>query len=256
MSYRPNGDYNLDVLRGLVTGHSMISIRGHDETVPNGGPFGLSPQFGVGGYSFDQSVISATAAVVGVASTDNVADNVAGTGALTVQVSGLDASGVAQVETVTMTGQTAVNTVATFSAVFQIQVLTTGAGNKNAGNLYCGTGTFTAGIPAVRMLSMDVGFNISLSGYYVVPAGKTLYIRQIITTVATSNKDAEISAETSPDGILWYTQAPFGQKTGMFVSDVVALPGLPAGTHIKLTALGTAADTDCFAIMGGELVDD
>ena len=256
MTYRPNGDYNLDVRRGLVAGHEMISIRGHDETVPNGGPFGLSPQFGVNGYSFDQSAISATPAVVGVASTDNTNDNAGGTGALTVQVSGLDSSGNAQSETVTMTGQTAVNTVATFSAVFLLRVLTTGTANANTGTIYCGTGTFTAGVPAVRMLSMEIGFNISMSGYYVVPAGKTLYMREYFSTLAVTNKSSETFVETSSDGILWYRQAPFGVESGSIVTPVRSMPGLPAGTHIQFTSSGLAAGTDCFTVLQSELVDD
>jgi hypothetical protein len=255
MTYRPNGDYNLDVLEGKVAGHNMISIRGHDETVPNGGPFGLSPQFGTNSFQFDQSAISATPAVVGVASTDNTNDNVAGTGALTVQVQGLDAAGAAQNETITMAGQTATNTINTFSAVFKLQVMTTGSNNRNTGTIYCGTGTFTAGVPAVRMLSMEVGFNNSMSGYYVVPAGKTLYIRQIIGTVSVALKSSEIYVESSPDGIFWTRQTPFGLESAAFVSKVIALPGLPAGTHIQTTAVAASANTDIFSIMAGELVD-
>ena len=255
MTYRPNGDYNTDVRRGLVAGHEMISIRGHDETVPNGGPFGLSPQFGLNSFSFDQSVISVTPAVVGVASTDNTGDNAAGTGALTVQVIGLDAAGAAQSETVTMTGQTAVNTVATFSAVFSLRVLTKGANNANTGTIYCGTGTFTAGIPAVRMLSMEIGFNTSLSGYYIVPAGKTLYLKEFISTVAVGTKEAEVFVEISPDGILWYKEAPFGLGNSSLWHPLISQPALPEGTHVQIQASATSASTDVLAILSGELVD-
>jgi len=256
MTYRPNGDYNTDVRRGVVAGRQMMSIRGHDETVPNGGPFGLSPQFGIGGYSFDQSAISATPAVVGVASTDNTNDNVAGTGALTVLVDGLDSSGNAQSETVTMTGTTAVNTVNTYSAVYFLRVLTTGSNNANTGTIYCGTGTFTAGVPAVRMLSMDVGFNVSLSAYYVVPAGKTLYIKEFIGTVLIGKEDAEIYIETSSDGILWHRDAAFGLSSGNLWHPLISQPGLAAGSHVQMQAQSGAANTDITAIISGELVDD
>ena len=249
-------DYNLEVLRGNVSGHSMISIRGHDNTVPNGGPFGLSQGFGAGGYHFDQSAIAATPAAVSVASTDNTNDNAAGTGALTVRLIGLDASGDAQFETLTMNGTTAVASSNTYSAVHTLQVLTTGSNNANTGIIYAGTGTFTSGVPAVRMLSMTIGFNISLSGYYVVPNAKTLYIRQFIGTVGSSNKDVQIYIETSADGILWYKQIEFGLEAGDIALDVVALPGMVAGTHIKLQAAGGAASTDATAILGCELVDN
>lgn len=256
MSRQFTRDYTTEVILGNVAGRTRVNIRGHDPTVPNGGPFGLSPGFGTNGFTFDQSAISATPAVVGVASTDNVNDNAAGTGALTVRVIGLDSSGDAATEDVTMTGQTAVNTVATFSAVFQLLTLTTGSNNANTGTLYCGTGVFTSGIPAVRMLSMEVGYNISLSGYYVVPNAKSLVLRQFIATIGTSNKDVEVFIETSSDGILWFIQGPFGLTSGTLTTPIIALPTLAAGTHIRLQATGSAADTDVTAIIAGELIDD
>ena len=233
-----------------------MSIRGHDPTVPNGGPFTLSPTFGTNAFIIDQSAIDATPAVVGVASTDNVNDTGGGTGALTVRVFGLDSSGNLATEDVTMTGTTEVNTVATFSAVFQLLVLTTGSNNANTGTLYCGTGTFTAGVPAVRMLSMEIGYNISLSGYFVVPNAKTLVLRQFIATIGTSNKDVIVFIETSSEGSQWATQGPFGLEAGDFTTDIIALPAFVAGTHLRLTAQGGAAGTVVTAIIAGELIDD
>jgi hypothetical protein len=256
MSYLPGIDYRLEVLKGNVAGASRVNIRGHDETVPNGGPFTLSDQFGVNGYDVDQSAISATPAVVGVASTDNTNDNSGGTGALTVRVTGLDSSGNLATEDVTMTGTTAANTVATWSAVYQVLVLTTGSNNANTGTIWVGTGAFTAGVPAVRMLSMEIGSNISLTGYYVVPTGKTLYLIQLITTVGTTNKDVQVYVESSSDGSQWYTQGPFGLGSGDFTTDIVALPGFAAGTHLRLRAKGSAANTDVVMIIAGELIDD
>ena len=239
MAYVGQKDYNLEVLSGNVPGHAMVNIRGHDNTVPNGGPFGLSQGFGAGGYVFDHTN-----------------DNVAGTGALTVRISGLDASGNAQSNDVTMTGTTAANTASTFSAVFQVMVLTTGSSNFNTGVIYVGTGTFTAGIPAVRMLSMTISFNISLSAYYVVPTGKTLYARQFISTVGSSNKDVQIFIVTSSDGIQMYKQIEFGLEGGELTTDIIGLPGFVAGTHISLLASGGAAGTDVTAIVAGELIDN
>ena len=102
------GAYNLEVLRGNIPGHSMISMRGHDHTVPNGGPFGLSPQFGGSSHQFDQSALKTTPAAVAVASTDNTNDNAAGTGALTVRITGLDSNGDGQTANETMNGTTEV----------------------------------------------------------------------------------------------------------------------------------------------------
>lgn len=249
-------DYNIEVILGNVAGRARVSIRGHDETVPNGGPFGLSPNFGLGGYQFDQSAIDATPAVVAVASTDNTNDKAAGTGALTVRIFGLDSSGNAQTEDVTMNGTTEATTSNTFSAVHRLEVLTTGSNNANTGTIHCGTGTFTAGVPAVRMLSMEVGHNISLSGYYVVPNAKTLVLRQFIATMSSSTKEVEVDIETSSDGAQWVTQEPFGLEAGDFTTNIISLPKLVAGTHIRLRARGAAASTVVTAILAGELIDD
>ena len=249
-------DYNLDVLRGKVPGHSMISVQGHDNSVPNGGPFDLSPTFGSNSFNVDQSAIAAVPAVVGVASTDDTKDNVGNVGALTARVFGLDASGNSQINDVILTGQTEVFTADTFSAVTNITVLTAGSENDNAGTLYVGTGTFTSGIPAVRMLSMEIGHNNSFTGYYVVPTGKTLYLRQFLVTIATSNKDAVVHILIGSDGILWITRGEFGLEGGDLTTPVIAIPGLPAGTHLKLTAQGSAMSTNVTAILAGELVDD
>ena len=257
MSYKPytKHDYGVDVELGLVTGRSRVSIVGHDPTVPNGGPYTLSPQFGTNGYTVDQSAIAATPAVVGVASTDNTNDNAAGTGALTVSIAGLDASGNAQSETVTMTGQTAANTVATFSAVHTITVLTTGSNNANTGTIYVGTGTFTAGVPAVRMLSVEIGSNISRTAYYVIPTGKTGVLLHFGITVAGTSKDAEVHILTSTDGILWLELFPFGSGAGSFNTKVNAGGAMAAGTHIKMEAHGAAANTDVTAYVALELAD-
>ncbi len=257
MSRQFSRDYITELNLGNIAGRAGVNIRGHDATVPNGGPFGLSPGFGGGSYQFDQSAIdrNATPAVVEVASTDNTNDNVAGTGALTVRVFGLDASGNAQTNDVTMTGQTEVATGSTFSAVHQLAVLTTGSNNANVGTIYCGTGTFTSGIPAVRMMSMQVGHNISLGAYYVVPLGKRFVLRQFVGTIATGNKDVEIRIETSLEGSQWITQAPFGLEAGDFAVSVIALPPIASGVHIRLRALGLAS-ANVTAFLAGELVDD
>ena len=258
MSRQFTRDYNLEVLRGNISGHSMVNIRGHDDSVPSGGPFGLSATFGGASYQFDQSAIdrAATPAVVGVASTDNTKDNVGNVGALTVRVFGLDSSGNEQTNDVTLTGTTAVNTASTFSAVHQVLVLTTGSENDNSGNIWVGTGTFTAGVPAVRMLSMDIGFNVSLSAYYVVPLGASFFPRQFVFTIQTGTKEASVNIETSPDGVQWTNQIEFGLEGGSDAFSIIALPGFVTGTHVRLRATGTAASTAITAILAGELVDD
>ena len=256
MTYLGTKDYNLEVRLGNVPGVTMATIAGHDDTVPNGGPFGLSDGFGGAGYQFNQSVIAATPAVLTVSSTDNTADNVAGAGALTVRVTGLDASGDLQTEDVTMAGTTGVNTVATFSAYLSHQVLTTGANNVNAGRIWVGTGTVTAGVPAVRMGTIRAGDNLSRAGYYVVPNAKKLVLTHFVASIASQGtKDGIIYLSYSADGILWYVLAEFDLRAFVMDPEVFSVPPFVAGTHIQLTAASSAAATPVSCFLEGYLVD-
>jgi hypothetical protein len=253
MTYIGNRDYDLEVRRGNVPGHAKVSVRAHDEALTT-----TKTTVHPGGVSgdIDQSAIFATPAVVGVASTDNTNDAPAGTGALTVRVTGLNSSGVPATEDITMNGQTAVNTVATFSAVFALTVLTTGSGNSNVGTLWCGTGTFTAGVPAVKLCSMDPGENQSQTGYYVVPTGKKLYLQHFRLTVSTTNKEVEVWIESSTDGSQWKSEGRIGLETGSFQGPMNEFDEIAADTHLRVVAESSAAGTDITVMIGAELVDD
>ncbi len=243
---------NLEVLMGNVAGHSMVNITGHDDALTTTQTT-LHPTGSTS--NIDQSAIHATPAVVSMASTDNTADAVSGNGLLTVTVIGLDASGDAQTEVVTMTGRTKANTIATFSAVNGLRAATVGSGKKNAGTIWCGTGTFTAGVPAVRIFALHIGANVGQTAYYTVPAGKTLYFRKFTTTIGTLNKDIEYFVEQSTDGLFWYKETTLPMIGDNFHGDIIALSGIVAGSHIRIEALGSAT-TSVTAILSCELVDD
>jgi len=129
-------------------------------------------------------------------------DTSAGTGARTVKISGLDGDYNEVSETVTLSGQTAVNTTNSFIRVFRMEVLTAGTGEKNAGKVYAGTGTVTSGVPANKYGVIAVGDNQTLMALWTVPAGYTAYLYQ--TTIAagctTANKLIEASVLARPDG--------------------------------------------------------
>ena len=118
----------------------------------------------------------------------SAADTAAGTGARTVQVKGIDTSFAAFSENLTLNGQTSVNLVtANVLLINSIEVLTTGSGNLNAGNIQIGTGANTAGDPAVTHAYLAISSETTVAGsgnkthsfIYGVPANKTLLCRNI-----------------------------------------------------------------------------
>jgi len=132
----------------------------------------------------EQSVYTPLAAAMSspyCASSDNTNDNVGGTGCRTMRVSGVNTSYTAFSETLTMTGTTSVNlTTANILSINKMQCLTAGTTFNNTGTIRCGTGTNTAGTPAVVHGRMSIGYGISQSFIYTVPAGHTLVCKDFV----------------------------------------------------------------------------
>ena len=78
-----------------------------------------------------------TAAAVVELISDSGNDDVAGTGALTCKVTGLDGDYALVTETFTMTGAVAVVGTQLFMRVLKVEVLTAGTGGTNAGAIDC-----------------------------------------------------------------------------------------------------------------------
>jgi len=103
-------------------------------------------------------------------SSSSTADDGGGTGALTVRIWGLDANYAAITEDIILTGQTEVNTVNEYLRIYRMRVLTSGTGLTNAGNIWAGTGTVTAGVPAVKYAMMPATDGSTSMCIYTIPA--------------------------------------------------------------------------------------
>jgi hypothetical protein len=126
-------------------------------------------------------------------SSSNANDTSAGTGARTIQISGLDGSYNEVSETITMNGQTAVTTSNSYIRMNRALVLTAGSGGANAGIIYVGTGTVTAGVPVNKYTTINGdGLNQSLQAFWTVPAGYTAYIYQTNISTGTSTQTPAI----------------------------------------------------------------
>ena len=147
-------------------------------------------------------------------SSSSTNDDVAGTGALTVSVQGVDEDYAEISETVILTGQTAALTTKEFLRVHRMVILSAGTGLVNAGIVYAGTGAVGTGKPAVVNCLISIGACQSEVAYYTVPAGKTLYVSGIYAGIGfdTTQRAADIVLYARPLGEVF--QLKFGLTSG------------------------------------------
>jgi hypothetical protein len=162
-----NEPFELQVARGQISWHRTLFKYGSNPDITTVEETVWS-QGGIYSYPSAASVMSV--------SSSSANDAGAGTGARTVTVSGLDANYNEISETITLSGQTGVNTTLSFLRVFRAFVVTAGSGGTAAGTIYVGTGTITLGVPANIYSAIPLGANQTLMSLWTVPAGYTAYL--------------------------------------------------------------------------------
>jgi len=167
--------FDLQVSRDQITGHIRVFDFGINNSV---GTAVSTIWTGSATYAFP------AAATVMKVSSGSANDAAAGTGARTVLITGLDTNYAVISETVTLNGQTAVNTANSYLRINGMEVLTTGSGNTSAGVIYIGTGTVTTGVPANVYGIIPLAYNQSTQAVYTVPAGYTAYLSSYTFTSA------------------------------------------------------------------------
>jgi hypothetical protein len=161
--------FDLQVSRGQIQGHRNVTVFGFNPDVD-------TTQVSV--WPLPSLITFPTSAIQMTVSSTSANDTSAGTGARTVVVQGLDANYNEVTETVTMNGQTAVTMTASLLRVNYAYVATAGSGNSAAGDIYIGTGTVTAGVPATAYNIIKFDYNNTTTGSYTIPAGYTGYVSQ------------------------------------------------------------------------------
>ena len=106
-------------------------------------------------------------------------DTDGGTGAHQVTVEGLNELLQPIEEMIYLNGQTPVYLQDEFAHVNQVKVVKCGATFYNEGIIHVGTGTVTAGVPAISYEQVAIRDSISHTVRYVVPSGKRLRIKRI-----------------------------------------------------------------------------
>lgn len=183
--------FELQVGRGQIPGHSVIHVFGHSPDVDQT-EVTIWPAAGLLGHPAAPTIMK-----ISSSSTDDAS---AGTGARTVYILGVNGTGGYVSETVTLNGQTEVNTVHEYDAIERMVVVSVGSGGVNAGIVYAGTGTVTAGVPAVPYSAIGVGDNLSLVGHWTCPTGFTGYLVFGSITTGTANANQYITARLKQRG--------------------------------------------------------
>jgi hypothetical protein len=227
--------FELQVARGQISWHIPITVFGFnpdvdttEETVWPGGGIISHP----------------SAALQWKVSSSNANDTSAGTGARTVVINGLDANYNQVTETVTLNGQTEVLTTNSLLRINSAYVATAGSGNSAAGNIYFGTGTVTAGVPATVWQIILFDYNSTVTGHYTVPAGYTAYMDtgQISAGQATGSSQIIGRLLASGTNNIRTTAALVTLNNGAATYDFFVPISFPEKTDIEASAIGSAAN--------------
>lgn len=225
-------DFLLEVAKGNVPGHEVLHKFGHNEAV--GTSFEtLWEKGGIYVYLSSPSVLKI--------SSDDVNDASGGTGAITVEVIGLDSDFLDLTETITLNGQTAVNTSNQYSRVFRMIIRSAGSGGENAGTVYAGTGNVVGGVPANIFAQIDPGANQTLMAVFTIADNKTGFFLQEYLSAAKA-QDITTTIRVRPTGEVFQQKAHMELFQNNYIYPFLAsAPRLDGRTDIEARAKTTAA---------------
>jgi len=165
MAYKFNDDYRYKIALGQVNGATTVNKFGYNPDVDTTTDPEIIAFFG-GTFA-----IMTSADTLDVVS-DDAQDGVAGTGALTVLITGIDGSHNTITETVTMNGVSAVTTSNSFLGVNRVVVLSSGTDDANKGNITIDDTAGTVGTQAY----IPAGQSVTQQCLYHTPISKTLLL--------------------------------------------------------------------------------
>jgi len=241
--------FELQIARGQIAFHKTIFKFGFNPDIDDS----LETVWAEGGlYSY------LSAATVLKVSSSSTADDEGSTGAETVELFGLDENYNEINEIVTLNGQTAVNTTKEYLRINRMVVRSAGSGGTNAGVIYAGTGTVTAGVPANKYATVAVGDGQTLMALWTVPAGYTAYLYQSHVTAActTSNKLLTATVVARPFGEVFQVKDKFGiQVDGGDINQVYRFPlKFTEKTDIEVRAIADAGSANVEVSAGLDII--
>lgn len=239
----------LDIARGLYPDAKPLMKWAHNPSLT-----GLwETVWGLGGtHTFPASAMTMTI------SSDNANDTLTGTGAQKVLVNGLDGDYNEILEEVELNGLTPVTTTNAFFRINGLFVTQAGSSMVNAGIIYIGSGTVTAGVPATAYNAITTETHCrSASGFLTVPAGKTLYLCKLKTGSSATNGRLQsqlrsVSPTTKVDTVL----AQMDTAGGVFDFEMPTPYPFEEKTDLYIRANLSGTDRPVFAIMCSVLVNN
>ena len=171
MTYIGHKDFYTEVMKGNIPGHSMVHKFGRRASVANGAWNGLLTANAT-------YVLLSSAATLRLAAGD-VNDDAGGTGAQSVHIYGLSATGTLQDEIIVTNGTTiSASSASTYTRCFRVHVEDCGAyGGYNAGAVTVET---TGGTDIIEIVA---GEGQTQYGGYTIPLGYTGYLTFVNFTV-------------------------------------------------------------------------
>ena len=233
-------DSNLEIAKGNTDGHSVMSAMGER---PSMSTTAQGEDIWRGAATTIPTPAAAGEQMTFVSSDD--ADNGAtATGVLTVKMHYLDNTGAEQEETITMNGDTEVDTVATnIRFVQDIYALTVGSNGVAEGNII----VYKKGVAATIYNLIALGGNKSLVPHRMVPLGKILILKGWHAEEAQNKRVNFRIRSTDMNGIL---------ISGVFCfKDVTYLKNMASGElklNVNIPALSIVKVSGWCAIAGAE----
>ena len=225
--------FELQVARGQIMGHRIVTVSGYNPDVD---------QTWVDIWSGTGTITYPAAALQMTVSSGSASDTAAGIGARTIRINGLDANYNEVSETVTLNGQTPVTTVNSYLRIQNALVTSAGSSNSAVGNIYIGSGTVTAGVPAVNYADIIVDFNSSLSNAYTIPAGYTGYLTYARFTAGQASGTTGVTARVRITGTnnIPLTIAVATLNNGVAELSIPYPNAIPEKTRISGMAIGAS----------------
>lgn len=177
-----------------------------------------------------------------------------GSGANILTVFGLDGNYKILTEDVRLDGQTIVTTTNSFLRVFGAEVIRSGTGLVNAGDIHIvktGTGgTYTGGVPGTltsALCKVLAGYGASGNGIFTVPAGKTATLKGLLLTARAQACTFQVACQSFGDPtdnslhVAFPVEVATNSTSYISASDIGMKVDFKEKTDIRLRVIAAAA---------------